>query len=596
MLSPSQMRIVQADDKHILVLAGPGSGKTRVITERIFYLFDNSLIEEPFGLLAVTFTRAAAGEMRDRLRSAGFRDWDRITIGTFHSLGRYFLSCYGGDIGIREDFDILDVQLQRSILQQLNQKHGVNMSYWDTRRRISSLKKRDIYPDASDLMDKGIIDESFANLYVDYQRILGDGNLLDFDDLITLSLRLLRESDTPRRVYTTFYQYIVVDEFQDTDTQQFRLIWGLARYAKLGSIIVADDDQSIYGFRGARKTNVFEIATRLQSQVYYLEENFRSDQVIVQAALSLINEPNTAMGKELKSVSTEKGVVYHQSFLNPMEEAKSVAACIRLLKDEVPDWGEIAVIARSRHRLKWLGAQLLDIPWFDREQLGFEPSWETDLGLAAIQLACSVDSSIAIHNLMSVIENAGLFLRVDCEDALEMALEIRKLICEGLPKPLGLQEAACVFDCINLEVIIHRCSDSNNDTKRRLDNISTLIEDIMSQARMCSLDLQGTLERLAGHNAVQILTAHKSKGLEFDHVFIMGLEDDILPDYRSTTDDEMAEERRILYVSLTRARKAVYLSNASEREMPWGDVQPKMPSRFISAIPQYLLTPWPTIG
>lgn len=583
-LTPKQKEVVETVAGHLLVLAGPGSGKTHTIIEKILYLFKNQLIPEPYGLLAITFTNAAATEMRSRLRSRGFRQWNRIWVGTFHGFGYYLLTCYGGDVGVREDFSVIGQDERTAVLERVITSKLPKAKLSLLNQRIERLKRQGVYP--------GRGDEPLAydlrNAYAEYQRLLGGKNMLDFGDLVALAVRLLRESDLAKRVFTNFFRYVIVDEFQDTDHQQLKVIHIIAQET-IGSTIVADDDQAIYGWRGADRGNIFAIQELLQARRITLETNFRSDQVIVDAAKSVIEHETDRTPRELIAASGSRGDLYKYEFPTPESEAAQVVRWITFLHDklEVEDWGEIAIISRALWRAKQVLKKMDEakVPWFDRSRLAFQDSWETALGLSTLTLSCDLDSSDALHKVMVAVEDGGLAFYLD-EDALDIAIQIR----DRLAKSAGLkaipENAQKILGIAQIQGILETCCLSDADYDRSLSNLQTMVTDIVREAQSFDLSLAKTIRRLTGHGAVQVISGHASKGREFDYVFMIGLEDDVLPDYRAETTEEINEERRIFYVSLTRARKAAYLTNASQRLMPWGNVKQQRPSRFIDHIPE----------
>lgn len=585
-LTPKQRDVVETVTGHLVVLAGPGSGKTHTITEKVLHLFKNQVISEPYGLLAITFTNAAANEMRSRLRSKGFRQWDRVWISTFHSFGRHLLTCYGSDVGVREDFDIIETDDQTTVLNQIIAERLKGVRTYVLKRQIESFKRQGIYPGQGDSR----LAPSLQIAYTEYQRLLNERNMLDFGDLVALAVRLLKESDLARRLFTNFFRYVVVDEFQDTDRQQLEMIYIVAKESR-GSTIVADDDQAIYRFRGADRANVITIKKRLDAKRITLDTNFRSDQVIVDAAKAVIEYEIDRTPKEIVAVSKRRGHLHKYEFLNPEEEARQVVKWIAGLKDKVriEDWGEIAIITRHRWRADCVLEKMnaAKIPWFDRTRLGFQDSWETTLGLAVLALSCNLDSSDELYRVMVAVEDGGLAFYLGDEDALDVALQICDRLAADLnlrPTPANAQE---VLDVAQIQKMIQTYSQSATDHNRLLKNLQTMVADIVQEAQSLKLSLAEVVNRLTGHGAVQVISGHGSKGREFDYVFMVGLEDDVLPDYRTHNKvADIDEERRIFYVSLTRARKAAYLTSASERLMPWGKVQKKTPSRFIGHIPE----------
>ncbi len=584
-LTLKQREVVETVTGHLVVLAGPGSGKTHTVTEKILCLFKNQIITEPYGLLAITFTNAAANEMRSRLRSKGFRRWDRIWVGTFHGFGYYLLSCYGGDVGVREDFDIAERDYQIDILDRVASTKLKNVRTYVLKEQIDSFKRRGIYPGRGDKH----LASSLKIAYAEYQRILNERNMLDFGDLVALAVRLLKESTLTRRLFTNFVRYVVVDEFQDTDHQQLEMIYIMSKEAE-GSTIVADDDQAIYRFRGADRTNVLSIQKRLGAKRITLDTNFRSDQIIVDAAKSVIEYETDRTPKEIAAASKSRGHLYKCEFPNPELEAHQVVKWITNLHDEekVEDWGEVAVITRHRWRADPVLKKMdeAELPWFDRARLNFQDSWETTLGLSVLALSCDLDSSDNLHRVMVAIEDGGLAFYLGDEDALDVALEIRERLAASQKWSSTPEDAQKIIDIAQIPEMIQTHSRSATDYSRSLKNLQTMVSDVVSEAQSLELSLTGIVSRLAGHGAVQVISGHGSKGREFDYVFMIGLEDDVLPDYREREAEDIDEERRIFYVSLTRARKAVYLTNASERLTRWGKAQKKKSSRFINHIPE----------
>jgi DNA helicase-2/ATP-dependent DNA helicase PcrA len=583
-LTLNQRKVVETVAGHLVVLAGPGSGKTHTITEKVIHLFKNHVIAEPYGLLAITFTNAAANEMRSRLRSKGFRQWDRVWVDTFHGFGHYLLTCYGGDVGVREDFNIIEKDDQTNILNQIISGKLRGVRPYVLKQQIDSFKRHGIYPGQGDSR----LASSLRIAYAEYQRLLNEGNTLDFGDLVALAVRLLKESDLAKRLFTNFFHYVVVDEFQDTDRQQLAMIHIMAKEAR-GSTIVADDDQAIYRFRGADRANVVAIEKLLGATRITLDTNFRSDQVIVDAAKSVIEYEANRTPKEIVTVSRRRGHLYKHEFPNPEEEAIQVVKWIVELNDKakVEDWGEIAVITRHRWRADSILEKMdtAQMPWFDRARLGFQDSWETTLGLAVLALSCNLDSSDELYRVMVAVEDGGLAFYLGDEDALDVVLQIRDRLATDpnlRPTPANAQE---VLNIAQVQEMMQTYSRSTTDYDRLLKNLQTMVADVAREAQFLNLSLVEIVNRLAGHGAVQVISSHGSKGREFDYVFIIGLEDDVLPDYRAHKKiEDIDEERRIFYVSLTRARKAAYLTSASERLMPWGEVQKKIPSRFINHI------------
>jgi len=582
-LTPKQSEVVKATTGHYVVLAGPGCGKTHTITEKILYIFEKETIPEPYGLLAVTFTDAAARIMRDRLRSKGFSQWDRVWVGTFHSFGRYILGCYGSDIGIREDFEIIELDKRKLILEQLVKKYSIGLLPNDIGLLFDRLKRKGVYPEFGD----DYLSSNIREAYKAYNQILREENLLDFGDLVALAVQLLHLSNFVKRLYTGFFLYVIVDEVQDTDKQQLEMIRLIAEPA-IGSTIVGDDDQSIFGWRGALRENVYKIKELLGSTETVLGQNFRSDEVIVEAAAKVIGFDPSRRDKDIEPVSKERGHLYRYEFTDPVEEAKYVTKWINeiLNKNMVSDLGNIAIIARTHYRQEWIIQEMdrTGVSWFDCSRLNFDDSWETALGLAIIELAHDPRSSLFLHRVIASVEEGGLAFKLGEEDALNVALKIRDKLENSENLELDPNKVSKILDAAGMIEIIQNASAGISDARRRTMNLEKMMKDISSEAEKHKIDLLNVINRFSGHGAVQIISGHQAKGSEFDVIFFIGLEDDVLPDYRAHNDDEkLAEERRIFYVGLTRARKAAYLTSVAQRPMrDW--VKNTIPSRFIGHI------------
>jgi DNA helicase-2/ATP-dependent DNA helicase PcrA len=519
--------------------------------------------------------------MRARLRSKGFSNWSRIWVSTYHSLGRYILSCYGGDIGIREDFKIIEKYKRDSVLKRLINNYSVDLSCKDLGSIFEKLKREGIYPGK----DSDYPSSPVREAYKEYNQILRDKNFLDFEDLIALTVQLMQKSDFVNGLFTSFFRYVVVDEFQDTDSQQLEMIRLFAEPA-IGSTIVGDDDQSIFGYRGALRQNVFKIRELLNSTEFVLSQNFRSNSVIVEAAKRVIGLDPERRDKNMEPVLKERGHLYKCHFYDYYDEAEYVAKWIRgTMENMVDDSGDIAVISRNHYRTDEVKKEMKrkSIPWFDRHSLKFDDSWETALALSVIELAHDPTSSLFLYRVMASVEEGGLAFHLSDKNALDVAIKIRDRLKSSKNLELCPHEVYRILYAAGMMEIIENVSAGVSDAQRRTQNLEKMMKNISSEAKKHEIDLFDVVKRFSGHGAVQIISGHKAKGTEFDVVFFIGLEDDILPDHRSHNDeDKLAEERRIFYVGLTRARKAAYLTSATNKP-PRNVIC--APSRFINHIP-----------
>lgn len=588
-LTPEQTCTIQKTTGHTVVLAGPGSGKTHTIIEKIFYIFEKNIIPEPHGLLVITFTNAAANEIRSRLRSKGFQQLSRVWIGTFHSFGSYLLSCYGSDVGVQENFGLLEKEAQDQIINHVISKCLKGVSSSNFKSTLEALKRKGIYPGRNDEN----LDPKLRLAYKIYQKELAQRNTLDFGDLVALSVRLLQESVLASRLFKNFFRYVIADEFQDSDLQQLEMIYLLAKDA-VGSTIVADDDQSIYRFRGAVRENVAKIEKLLNAEKIILGTNFRSDQIIVDAARAIIGFETNRTPKEIRAASKNTGSLYKVEFPTQDSEAVQIAKWVTKLATQkrIETLGEIAVITRNRARANKILAELdkVEIRWFDRSRLNFQDSWEISLGLAILALSCDLNSSVQLRKVLDAIEDEGISSRLGYKDALDIAIKIRNCLLEKLDFHPSSENIETICEIVQLETLVRSVCWSSTDANCLLSNLYKMFDDLKQEAQFLGLNLLDTINRLAGYSAVQIMSGHASKGREFDYVFLAGLEDDVLPFYKThNNEEELAEERRIFYVSVTRARKAVYLTSAAKTTGTWK----RQPSRFIKHIPEELFCSLP---
>lgn len=590
-LTEKQENIVKATNGHYVVLAGPGCGKTHTIIKKILYIFEKDAVPEPYGLLAVTFTDYAAREMKTRLHSNGFNQWERIRVGTFHSLGSYILRCYGGEIGIREDFEIAGPEIQDSILEKIVENQSINLTPSGFKQLLDNLKRRGKYPEQAET--ENLLNGNILEGYKVYKKALRSRDLLDFGDLVALAVRLLKISSFVRELYRNFFRYVIVDEFQDTDEQQLDMIRIFAESA-IGSTIVGDDEQSIYSWRGARRENLYKIRDLLNATEVVLTQNFRSDEVIIEAAKKVIGLSGDRRNKEITPVSDEKGNIYKYEFERPEHEANYVVDKIEqnIEGENSTQPEDIAVIARTRRRVEWVLEKMDEagIPWFDRSRLDFKDSWETSLALTSLRLAQDPRSSLFLHEVLSAVEWGGLAPKLEGEDAFDVALNIRNNIGSRRHSELTKSEINEILKEAKIYQIIQEASASANDSEQRMNNLEKMLEELSHISEEQEIPSSEGVNRFLGHDAVQIVTGHGAKGREFDIIFFVGLEDDRLPFYKCHGDDDkLAEERRIFYVGLTRARKVAHLTYVTSRPAK-GWTPNTSQSRFLEIIPEEYFT------
>jgi len=589
-LDDNQEQVIKAVNGHYIVLAGPGCGKTHTITEKIAYIFHKKVVPEPYKLLAVTFTDNAARLMRTRLRSKGFIEWDRIWIGTYHSFALSILKAYGSDVGIREDFEIIEKSERDKLIEDIVRKYYKYYLLKDIISQFERLKREGVDTRNEEAWKGRHESDELRHSFKEYNAVLRERNQVDFGDLILFSVILLKNSTLAKRVYTQTFRYVIVDEFQDSDSQQLEMICILSKSA-IGSTIVGDDDQSIFGWRGALRQNIDKIKGMLGATEIILSSNFRSDEVIIEAAQRVIQIDPDRRKKNIKAISMERGRLYGYAFDDTAREAKYVAKQIQnILQKRGPnELGEIAIIARTHYRAEPLIEALTEnsVPWFDRWRFDYKDSWETTLALGCIALSQDPTASLPLNWVMTAIEDGGLAYYLGEQDALEVARNIRDRIKNGLGHLQGNENTLGLITEIIKEIIKKTALD---EMVQRTNNIEKMIECIRGEVEKRGMGLMQVAERFLGHGAVQIISGHEAKGSEFDTIFFVGLEDGIIPDYRSCADVELlAEERRVFYVCLTRAKKVACLSYARHKMTKLGIIDNK-PSRFLLHIPREFFT------
>ena len=589
LLTTKQKEVLDHVEGHLVVLAGPGSGKTQTLIEKIFHIFDQQIIPEPYGLLAVTFSNSAVTEIKKRLWGNGFRLWDRVSVQTFHSFASHLLRCYGCDVGIREDFEIIDKDDQAHILANLLERYSWPVRQSELKNCIDGFKRQGIYPENEEEF-KLPREKRFQVAYLEYQNLLSAQNKLDFGDVIYYAVKLLRESKLANTLFTNYYRYIIVDEFQDTDHQQLKLIELFARSA-IGSTIVADDDQAIYGFRAGDRGNVKVIKQQLQADLITLPENFRSPANIIEAAQCLIIKEPNRIEKTFVATSRENGTLYRSEFRDDHAEAAAVARMVEDLRNRrsIEDLGQIAIISRIRGRAKKVEQALeeLDIPCFDRSMLSFDDTWEANVALAIMELCCKLNSSDSLNSLMTAIANSGISYLLNEKDVIDISCSIRAKLRDSSFAEVHPDNAWGILEKSGYPGMLQEVSANLCEFDRLIKNVGNVASCVQKVAQNRTYNLQSTINMIAGRNAIQLTTSHGSKGKEYDYVFFVGVEDDVIPQsWRNPSHAEISEERRIFYVTITRTRKELYITSAKKvRNHP-----NKKPSRFLIEIPQKCFT------
>ena len=635
LLNREQQEAVLHVDGPLLILAGAGSGKTRVLTYRIAHLIDECGVN-PWNILAITFTNKAAGEMRERVDKIVGYGSESIWVSTFHSTCVRILRRYIDRLGYDTNFTIYDTEDQKTVMKSVCQKLQLDSKLYKERMLlnvISHAKDEYISPNEFLLEAKGDFrQEKIAQAYVEYQKELKKNNALDFDDLLVKTVELFQSCPDVLEYYQNRFRYIMVDEYQDTNTVQFKFISTLARqYRNL--CVVGDDDQSIYKFRGANIRNILDFEKVFpDAKVVKLEQNYRSTQNILNAANGVIANNRGRKEKALWTENEQGEPILFQQFQNGYEEAEYVSGEIskKVRKGEA-EYQDFAVLYRTNAQSRLFEEKFLyaNIPYKIVGGVNFYSRKEIKDILAYLKTIDNGKDDLAVRRIINVpkrgignVTLAKVQAYADSRDisffeALEEAGEIPGLGKAALkiqPFVHLIHEMRLSLADMSMQDLIQAILDKtgyaedlkNEDTdesEARLENLDEFINKAVTYEEGAEEpNLSGFLEEVAlvadidsvedGDNRVLLMTLHSAKGLEFPYVYLAGMEDGLFPSYMSIAADdpteEIEEERRLCYVGITRAMKELTITCARCR-MVRGETQYNNVSRFVCEIPSELL-------
>ncbi|HIZ23233.1 MAG TPA: DNA helicase PcrA [Candidatus Blautia faecigallinarum] len=637
-LNDKQKEAVFHTEGPLLILAGAGSGKTRVLTHRIAYLIGEKGVK-PWNILAITFTNKAAQEMRERVDQIVGLGSESIWVSTFHSTCVRILRRYIDHLGYDNNFTIYDTDDQKTLMKDICRRLNIDTKIYKERSllaQISHAKDELITPDEMELNAGGDYNKKrVAEVYREYQSSLHKNNALDFDDLLVKTVELFQHCGEILESYQERFRYIMVDEYQDTNTAQFKLISLLAaKYENL--CVVGDDDQSIYKFRGANIGNILGFERVFpNTAVIRLEQNYRSTRNILNAANEVIRHNQERKPKTLWTENEEGDRIHFRQFMNGFEEAEYVVGEISKEKREGRfSYRDCAVLYRTnaQSRLFEEKCLLANIPYKIVGGVNFYARKEIKDLLCYLKTVDNARDDLAVRRIINVpkrgigattlgkVQDYADKMDVSFYDALRVAEEIPSL-GRSLSKIDGFvtfiqtlkskAEAYTVREL--LEEIIEETgyvkeleAEDTEESRARIENIDELISKTVSYEEAMKdmgepATLSGFLEEIAliadidtvdpSQDYVVLMTLHSAKGLEFPHVFLAGMEDGIFPGYMSISSgdpSDMEEERRLCYVGITRAMKELTLTSAHQR-MLRGEVQYNRVSRFVREIPRGLV-------
>lgn len=618
----------------VLLLAGAGSGKTRVLTHRIAYLIEEMGVN-PWNILAITFTNKAAGEMRNRVDDIVGYGAESIWVSTFHSTCVRILRRYIDRIGYDNNFTIYDTDDQKTVMKEVCKKLQVDTKMMKERTlmgAISSAKDELIPPAQYELNAMGDYrQKKIAEVYKEYQEALRKNNALDFDDLIVKTVELFQSCPDVLDSYQDRFHYIMVDEYQDTNTAQFELIRLLADKNR-NLCVVGDDDQSIYKFRGANIRNILDFEKVYpEAAVIRLEQNYRSTQNILDAANMLIRNNTHRKEKALWTDEGEGSKVHFKQFDTAFEEAEFITEDIRHLTDKegVP-FGDCAVLYRTNAQARILEERfvLKGIPYDVVGATNFYARREIKDVLAYLKTIDNGRDDVAVKRIINVPKRgigATTILRVQ-EYADQRGISFYNALREA-DRIMTIGKSAVklepfvtliqtfrskleyyglgdlIRDVIDLTGYRKALEDSDEeDAEDRIENVEELVSKVVAYEEAAeNPSLSEFLEEVAlvadidrvkeDGNRVLLMTLHSAKGLEFPHVYLAGMEDGIFPGYMAIISDDptdVEEERRLAYVGITRAKEELTMTCARQR-MIRGETQYNPVSRFVKEVPKELL-------
>lgn len=632
-LNKEQQEAVKTTEGPLLIMAGAGSGKTRVLTHRIAYLMIEKQVA-PWNILAITFTNKAAREMKERIRGILGNDSDNIWISTFHSMCVRILRRDIDRMGYNRNFTILDTTDQQTVIKQILKERNLDTKKFDYRAilgSISSAKNELVTPEEYEKVAGDFYTRTVAEIYTEYQKRLRKNQALDFDDLIMCTIQLFQRVPEVLEYYQRKFQYIHVDEYQDTNRAQYLLVKLLAsRFQNL--CVVGDSDQSIYRWRGADIANILSFEKDYKSAtMIFLEQNYRSTKRILAAANKVIENNSNRKPKNLWTENLEGNKIGYYRADNEQGEAQFVAGKINELKRKGRRLSDIAILYRTNAQSRVMEEVLLKsnlnytivggTKFYDRKEI-------KDI-LAYLRLIANPDDDISLRRIINVPKRGIGATSVDkiadyaaqYDMSIYQALQSIELIGISTKATKAAREFADLIhnytnqqEYLSVTELVEEVIDKTGyaemlqaektiEAQSRLENIAefmsvtkafeeknedkSLIGFLTDLALVADIDQLDEVEETS--EQVTLMTLHSAKGLEFPVVFLLGLEEGVFPHSRSLMEEEeMEEERRLAYVGITRAEQELFLTNAEMRTL-FGRTNMHPVSRFMKEIPADLI-------
>ncbi|MGM9849578.1 MAG: ATP-dependent helicase [Bacilli bacterium] len=608
-----QMEAILKTDGPILIIAGAGSGKTKVLTTKIAYLVDNGVPTD--NILAITFTNKAAKEMKDRviglLGSVGYQ----LRISTFHSFGVFLIHEHYDLLGYKENFTILDSDDSLTLIKKIMKDLNINIKDYNPkaiRNSISSSKNELISASDFERFIGNDFDQKVFEVYQRYEKKLLLNNSLDFDDLLFLPIKLFREYPEVLRHYQELYQYIMVDEYQDTNEAQYILIKMLSALNR-NICVVGDESQSIYSFRGSNYRNILNFEKDYKDcETILLEQNYRSTSTILDSANDVIKNNKHRKDKKLWTENEIGDKLQYYKAMDEKDEALYVVNQINKLVDNGVNKSDIAVLYRTNAQSRVMEEALLkeNIPYKVVGSFYFYNRKEIKDLICYLRLIYNTSDDISLQRVINVpkrgiglktiesliekanLNNSSIFDVIDDGKELNFKIMINGIISE-LDNYTLTELIDLVLDKTGMRKELE--SEKSIESEIRLENLEEFksitkafeekngivsLEDFLTEISLVS----DVTEHREDNDVVTLMTVHSAKGLEFENVFLIGMEEGVFPHSNSFFDDEaLEEERRLCYVAITRAKKKLWLVNAHKRLL-FGNDSYNKPSRFIDEI------------
>lgn len=632
-MNKEQSEAVRTTEGPLLIMAGAGSGKTRVLTHRIAYLLDEKDVS-PYNILAITFTNKAAKEMKERVQALVGEEAEVIWMSTFHSMCVRILRRDADRIGIERNFTIIDPTDQKSVIKDVLKRENIDPKKYEPKifiGEISKLKNDLLTPAKAEAEADDFYSRMVATVYKGYQQQLVRNQALDFDDLIMTTIRLFERVPDVLDFYQNKFQYIHVDEYQDTNTAQYTLVNMLAQKFK-NLCVVGDSDQSIYGWRGANIHNILSFEKDYpNARSIFLEQNYRSTKTILQAANEVIRHNTERKPKGLWTANQQGEKIHYYEAMSERDETEYVVREIFKQQKKGKRYKDMAVLYRTNAQSRVLEETFLKstIPYvmvggqkfYDRKEIKDLLSYlrliansaddislqriinvpKRGIGPSSVEKIATyaADHELTMFDALAEVDFIGLSKKVT-----QAAAEFYQLMSNLMQEQEFLEVSEIVDEVLEksgYREMLKR--EQSIESRSRLENIDEFMSVPVDYEKNTPLEEQSLINFLTDlslvadvdeanlEDGVTLMTMHSAKGLEFPIVFIIGMEESIFPHIRaiqSENDYEMEEERRISYVAITRAEEELYLSHATSRTL-FGRPQSNARSRFLNEIPEELL-------